>query len=186
MRKNFGPKAWTFPQPVYIIGTYDEEGRADAMNAAWGGISGSDEITFCLGVRHKTVKNFKKTGEFTVSIGTEDQLVACDYVGLISGNNDPDKMEKAGFHTEKAEMVNAPVILELPMTLECKVISYDDETGRLDGKIINVSADESVITDGKIDVKKLGPIIFDPVNMAYWNMGERVGTAFSDGKQLAK
>lgn len=184
MRKNFGAKAWTYPQPVYIIGTYDKNGIPNAMNAAWGGISNLTEISFCLGANHKTVKNLKETDAFTVSIGTEKYLKACDYVGVVSGNNEPDKFKKSGFHHLKSEFVNAPIIEELPMCLECEVISYDEKTETLKGKIINVSADESVLTDSKIDVKKLGPIIFDPIYMAYWNMGEKVGNAFSDGKDL--
>lgn len=184
MRKNFGSKPWSYMQPVYIVGTYDEDGVPDAMNAAWGGISGLNEISFCIGKNHKTVENLKKTGDFTVSMGTSEQIVACDYVGLISGKKDPDKFTKAGFHHEKSEIVNAPIILELPMTLECRVKSYDEETEILKGKIVNVTADDSILTDGEIDPLKLNPVSFDPVTKSYWNIGKKVGNAFSDGKKL--
>ncbi len=184
MRKDFGAKPYTYPQPVYILGTYDENGKADAMNAAWGGISYDTQISFCLSADHKTVANLKKTGAFTVSIATEAQLAACDYVGIVSGNKEENKMEKAGFHTTKAPNVNAPIIEELPMTLECTVVSYEPETCRLVGEIVNVSADESILTDGKIDPAKLRPIVFDPVNNAYLVASEKVGRAFHDGMSL--
>ena len=119
-----------------------------------------------------------------MSMATAGQMTACDYVGIVSGNQEPDKMEKAGFHTVKAEHVDAPVIEELPMTLECRLISYDPESCHLFGEIVNVSADESILTDGKIDVMKLAPITFDPVGSAYHVIGEKVGNAFADGAKL--
>ena len=121
---------------------------------------------------------------FTVSIATADFVNECDYVGIVSGNKVPDKLTKCGFHTVKSELVDAPIILELPMTLECKLKSYDAESCRLVGEIMNVSADESVLTDGKIDPMKLRPIIYDSANHGYHVMGERVGNAFSDGKKF--
>ena len=187
MRKNFGAKPWTLPQPVYIIGTYDDDGVPNAMNAAWGGISGDSEISFCLSKNHRTVKNLKANGDFTVSMATEDYRVECDYVGLVSGNDKEDKLERAGFTCVMSEHVNAPIICELPMTLECRMISYDDKTQILRGEILNVSADESILTeDGKIDVDKLHPLIFDVVNLSYRSLGDKVGKAFRDGKELIK
>lgn len=186
MRINLGAKPLTYPQPVYIIGTYDEAGIPDAMNAARGGITGNAEITFCVGRTRKTIENLKKTGAFTVSIATEEFLKACDYVGLVSGNDQENKFEIAGFHHTKGENVNAPIIEELPMTLECQVKEYDERRERLIGRIINVSIDDSVMVGDKVDVKKLNPIIYDPVNMAYWGFGEKKGNAFSDGKELIK
>ena len=183
MRKNFGAKPWTYPQPVFIIGSYDEAGKANAMNAAWGGISCDTELCMCISAGHKTTKNILARKAFTVSMATADQMEACDYVGIASGNNTEGKMEKAGFHTQKAEFVDAPVILELPMTLECRLISYDPETCHLFGEIVNVSADESILTEGKIDVMKLEPITFDPVANAYHVIGEKVGNAFQEGKK---
>ena len=118
MRKNFGAKPWTYPQPVFIVATYDEAGHPDAMNAAWGGIDYDDQLNLCLSAEHKTVKNLLASRAFTVSMGTADQLTACDYVGIVSGNKVPDKVERAGFHTVKSEFVNAPLIEELPMAVE--------------------------------------------------------------------
>ena len=127
------------------------------------------------------------TKAFTVSMGTADQLVACDYVGLASGNNTPDKFEKAGFHAVKSEFVHAPLIEELPMAIECELISYDPETCHLVGKIINVSADERILDEaGKIDPAKLRPITFDPIHNHYLVIGEKVGNAFKDGAALKK
>ena len=187
MRKNFGAKPWTYPQPVFIIATYDEEGNPNAMNAAWGGIDYDDQINLCLSAGHKTVKNLLKTKAFTVSMGTADQLVACDYVGLASGNNTSDKFAKAGFHAIKSEFVHAPLIEELPMAVECELISYDPETCHLIGKIINVSADERILDEaGKIDPAKLRPITFDPIHNHYLVIGEKVGNAFKDGAALKK
>lgn len=184
MRKNFGAKPWTYPQPVFIIGSYDENGKPNAMNAAWGGISCDTELCLCLSEGHKTTANILARKAFTVSMATASQVLACDYVGIVSGNSTPDKLEKAGFHTEKAEFVDAPVFKELPMTLECKLISYDSETCHLFGEIVNVSADESILTDGKIDITKLSPITFDPVGNGYYVIGEKVGNAFHDGAKL--
>ena len=184
MRKNFGAKPWTYPQPVLILASYDENGNPDAMNAAWGGISCDTELCMCISAGHKTTKNILAKKEFTVSMADEAHMAACDYVGIASGNNTPDKMEKAGFHTSKAEHVDAPVIEELPMTLECRLISYDEITCHLFAEIVNVSADESVLTDGKIDPDKLRPITFDPVNNTYRVIGEKVGDAFKAGMAL--
>ncbi|MGN1011273.1 MAG: flavin reductase family protein [Clostridia bacterium] len=184
MRKNFGAKPILYPQPVFIIGSYDEKGVADAMNAAWGGISEANEISMCLSPGHKTVKNVLERKAFTVSMATVDTLVPCDYVGMVSGNHVTDKMEKAGFHTVKSDFVDAPIIEELPMAVECKLISYDPETCRMVGEIVNVCADESILTDGKIDPMKLRPITYDGMNRAYYALGEKVGNAFKDGAAL--
>ena len=185
MRKNFGAKPWTYPQPVFIVATYDAQGKADAMNAAWGGIDYDDQINLCLSAGHKTVKNLLETRAFTVSMGTEKQLTACDYVGIVSGNKVEDKLEKAGWHAVKSEFVNAPVIEELPMTVECELISYNPETCHLVGRIVNVSADESILDEkGKIDPAKLRPISFDPVHNHYLAVGRKVGNAFKDGVKL--
>jgi len=180
-RVDFGPKPTIFPMPVLIIGTYDENGVPNAMNAAWGMISDFEEISISLGA-HKTTENFAKTGAFTVSMATEDTVVAADYVGIESALKVPNKVEKAGWHTTKSEKVNAPIFDELPMALECEVKSFVD--GILVGKIVNVTADESVLTDGQVDPKKLKPISYDPVNNTYLSMGEVVGKAFADGMQI--
>ena len=184
MRKNFGSNSWLYPMPVLIIATYDEQGRPNAMNAAWGGIFTDEMIGICLSERHKTTQNILSTRAFTVSMATAEQVVACDYVGLESGNRVPDKFAKAGFHATRSEFVNAPLIDELPMALECELVSYDKESCHLVGKIVNITADESVLTEGKVDPRKLRPITFDPINHAYLELGAKVNDAFSCGKQL--
>ncbi len=180
-RIDFGSKPYMYPMPVLIVATYDENGVPDAMNAAWGVVTDFDEISISMS-SHKTTDNIEKTGAFTVSMATEDFVTACDYVGVESARKVPNKFEKAGFHATKSEKVNAPLIDELPMALECKLRSF--ENGILVGEIVNVTADESVLTDGKIDPKKLKPICFDPVNNTYVKLGEVVGKAFSDGLKL--
>lgn len=185
MRKNFGAKAILYPMPVLIIATYGEDGKADAMNAAWGGISEENEISICISANHKTTENILKNKAFTVSAANAENAVAADYVGVVSGNTETNKMEKAGWHTTKSEFVNAPLIDELPLALECKLKSYDEETCRLVGEIVNVCADESILSDdGKVDVAKFSPIIFDPVNNTYNVVGDVVAKAFCDGLKL--
>ena len=185
MRKNFGPAPAVYPMPVFIIGTYDENGIPNAMNAAWGGISEMNEISICVSADHKTTKNILLKKAFTVSMATADFVEECDYVGLRSGNSTPDKLSICGFHTEKSEFVDAPLIKELPMAIECKLKSYDEETCRLVGEIVNLCADESVLnSEGKIDVSKLRPITYDAANHKYVVLGEAVGNAFEDGNKL--
>ena len=184
-RKNFGAKPYTYPQPVLIVAAYGENDVPSAMNAAWGGISDYKEISMDLSKGHKTVKDLRARGAFTVSMGTRAQMVACDYVGLVSGNKVPDKVAKAGWHTVKSEFVDAPLIQELPLALECRVLSYDEETGVLKGEIVNVSADTSILDkDGNVDVKKLEPITFDPFNNKYIALGDVIGDAFQSGLAL--
>ena len=184
MRKNFGVKTWLYPMPVLIIGTYDENGNPNAMNAAWGGIYDTNQIMICLADDHKTTENITKTGAFTVSFATAKTVAACDYVGIVSANREPDKFAKAGFHATKSGFVDAPLIDELPMSVECKLIKFNED-GICVGEIVNVCADESVLDEnGKIDAKKLDPIVYDSVTHAYWNFGKIVGQAFSDGKKI--
>ncbi len=180
-RVNYGAKPLMYPQPVLIIGTYDKDGNPNAMNAAWGITTDYREITISLS-EHKTTENLAVTGAFTVSFATEDTVVASDYVGIESGRKVPNKFEKSGFHATKSEFVNAPLIDELPVAMECTVKSFED--GILIGEIVNVSADESVVVDGKVDLSKFKPIAFDPFNNAYIGLGEKVGNAFKDGMAL--
>lgn len=185
MRKNFGAKPALYPQPVFIIAAYDEAGVPCAMNAAWGGISEADELSMCLSPDHKTVKNILARGAFTVSMATAGTVVACDYVGVVSGNDVPDKFARAGFHALKSDFVDAPLIEELPMAVECRLKSYDPESCRMVGEIVNVSADESVLGEnGKVDPAKLRPITFDPMNNTYLELGAKAGNAFRDGLAL--
>lgn len=158
MRKNFGAKSWFYPLPVLIIGTYNEDDTPNAMNAAWGGLYDADKVVLSLSTGHKTTKNIQMKGAFTVAFADAAHIVSADYVGMVSGDNEPKKMEKSGFHTTKSAFVYAPLIDELPVTLECKFLKVNED-GNIIGQIVNVSIDESVL-------------------------GERVGNAFSDGAKL--
>lgn len=184
MRKNCGVKPWFFPLPVLIIGTYDENGNPDAMNAAWGGLYEADQVVLCLSDNHKTTKNIQDQKAFTVAFGDAPHVAECDYVGVVSGNQEPNKLEKAGFHTTKSGFVNAPIIEELPVALECEFVKVNED-GNIIGQIVNISADESVLgEDGKIDAQKLQAISFDPCSNTYRELGGVVGKAFSDGLKL--
>ncbi|MBR4941539.1 MAG: flavin reductase family protein [Clostridia bacterium] len=186
MRKNFGSQSWLYPMPVLIVGTYDENGNPNAMNAAWGGIYESDLVMVCLAHDHKTTDNIKKTGAFTLGFATEDTVEACDYVGIVSGNDDPHKFEKAGFHAEKSEFVNAPLIKELHCAVECSLLKFNED-GVCIGRIVNFTADSSVLNDeGKPDMKKLKPLVFAGASLEYFGVGEKVGQAFSDGEKLKR
>ena len=170
--------------PVFIIGTYDEKGVPNAMNAAWGGMYDTNQVMVCLSHDHKTTENIKKNGAFTVSFATAKTAVPCDYVGIVSANDVPDKFTRAGFHAGRSEYVNAPIIDELPMTVECKLLKFNED-GICIGEIVNVSADECVLDEsGRIDARKLEPIVYDGVTHGYFSLGEKVGQAFSDGKKI--
>lgn len=184
MRKNFGAKPMLYPMPVLIIGTYGEDGTPCAMNAAWGGISEETEISICISADHKTTLNLLKTEAFTVSAADTKNVAEADYVGIVSGNKVPDKIARCGWNAEKSNFVDAPLFKELPFALECKLKSYDPESCRLVGEIVNVSADESILTNGKIDLSKFKPITYDPANHTYVALGDVVGRAFSDGKKI--
>ena len=187
MRKNLGANPYVYPQPVLIVASYGEDGTVDAMNVAYGGIVNSNRIQINIGVRHKTSDNIKARKAFTVGIADEKNLVAADYVGIVSGHDEPLKIQKSGFHTSKSEFVDAPVIEDLPISLECKVeeINQYNATLRIVAEIVNVSVDEDILnSEGKIDPEKLNAISYDPANRAYLKLGGKVGTAFSDGNQL--
>ena len=185
MRKNYGPNPLCYPQPVFILAAYGEDGTPNCMNAAWGGISDDQEVSVCISAGHKTTANILHSGAFTISMATANQVIACDYVGIVSGNAVPDKFARAGFHATPSEFVNAPLIDELSMTMECELVSYDPKSCRLVGRIVNVSADESILGEtGKVDPTKLRPITFDPMNNTYVVLGNVVGQAFKDGVKL--
>ena len=172
--------------PVLIIGTYDENGKPDAMNAAWGGIFDYNQITVSLG-GHVTTDNIRKNKAFTISVGTRNTIAVSDYVGLVSLAKDPKKLEKAGLHAFKSSHVNAPLFEEYPFSLECELVSLDGEEGEggtLIGQIVNVSIDESVLTNGKVDIKKLEPVAFDSVNSKYILLNEEIADAFKVGLKL--
>ena len=182
MRKNFKPQPYMYPQPVLVVAAYGEDGKANAMCAAWGTVCDTDAVALVINADHKTLKNIMDRKAFTVSMATSCQIEQVDYMGMVSGNDEPDKIAKVGWHVAKSEVVDAPLIEELPMALECTVIKYDKKFECLYGKIRNISIDESVLTDeGLVDVSKLKPISFDPINGKYIALGEVVGNAFSDG-----
>ncbi len=185
--KSFAPKPWVAPQPVLIIGTYDKNGVANAMNAAWGGQWDMKEIIISMG-NHTTTENLAINGEFTVAFATSDTLVASDFVGIVSAKNDPKKIEKTGWNIVKAEKVNAPVFTDFPMTLECRISQKfnESETGYyLVAEIVNILVDEDYLAeDGNPDIEKMQLISYDPVHHGYLELGGRVGNAFSDGKKL--
>lgn len=185
--KSFKSNPWVIPQPVLIIGTYDKNGKPNAMNAAWGGQWDMHEIMISLG-SHATTDNLKNNDELTISFATAETMVAADYVGIVSGRNTPDKMERTGWNIEKAPNVNAPVFTNLPLTLECRVkqkIAESESGYNLVAEIVNVLCDENYLAaDGKPDVEKMGIITYDPVHHTYIQLGKTVGKAFVDGKQL--
>lgn len=185
--KSFKSSAWVLPQPVLIIGTYDESGKPNAMNAAWGGQWDMKEIVISLG-SHQTTDNLKVNPEFTVTFATVKTMAASDYVGIVSGRNTVDKMARTGWTSEKAPNVNAPVFKEFPMTLECRVKEKIDEDSSgyyLVAEIVNILCNEEYLAeDGKPDVERMELITFDPVHHTYIQLGKTVGKAFSIGKQV--
>lgn len=184
MKKSFD-KGFITPHPVLIIGTYDENGKADAMNAAWGGQVGGNQISVSLS-SHRTTDNLKLNKEFTVAFATVNQVAECDYVGIISQNKVPDKLEKCGWTVTKSDKVNAPVIDQLPVTIECKVIELQEEfhETRVVAEIVGMKAEEAVLTEGKVDLDKLRPIAFDTVALCYREVGANVGFAWGEGKKF--
>ena len=187
MRKNLKPKAYIYPLPVLIVGSYDENGIPNAMNAAWGTVCDTAQVSICLSAGHKTTKNILKTKAFTVAIADSKNVVSADYVGVVSGNQVCDKLEKTGWSVEKSEFVNAPIFKELPLVLECVLVSYDTETEICIGEVVNVSVDEGILDEnGKIDLTKFKPICYDCCGHGYYVLGEKVGQAFSDGLKLKK
>lgn len=187
--KSFKSSAWILPQPVLILGTFDKNGKANAMNAAWGGQLDMTEIIISLG-SHATTDNLAQNPEFTVAFATASTMVASDYVGIVSGRNTPNKMENTGWEVEKAPNVNAPVFKAFPMTLECKVKQMKGERtggGYLIAEIVNILCDEKYLAeDGKPNVEKMELITFNPVQHTYIQLGKTVGKAFSDGLKLKK
>lgn len=185
--KSFGQKSWMLPQPVLIIGTYNSDGSANAMNAAWGGQWDAKEIMISMGA-HATTENLNRCGDFTVAFATKATMVASDFVGIVSAKDDAQKMQRTGWSVMKSENVDAPVFKDFPMTLECRMLRKIDESAEgyyIVAEIVNILVDEDYLTeDGKPDVEKMRLITYDPVHHGYIGLGERVGNAFSDGKKL--
>ena len=188
MRKKLDITEGIFPMPVLMIATYNEDGSVNVMNAAWGTMQERGNVALKLSESHKTVQNIKARGAFTVSIADADHLIEADYFGVESGNNVSDKFARSGLTASKAETVDAPVINEFPLCLECEFIEYQkNEYGcGVIGKVVNVTADESVMVDGKLDMSLVNAIAFDPYTHGYYKVTERVGEAFKDGLKLKK
>ena len=185
--KSFGQKSWMLPQPVLIIGTYNNDGTTNAMNAAWGGQWDAKEISISMGA-HATTENLNRCEDFTVAFATKDTMVASDFVGIVSAKNDPEKMQKTGWKSIKGEHANAPVFTDFPMTLECRILRKIDESEEgyyIVAEILNILVNEDYLAeDGKPDVEKMQLITYDPIHHGYISLGERVGNAFADGKKL--
>lgn len=187
MRKDLGVKTYLYPQPTMVIATYNEDGSVNAMVAAWGSISDTNQIAIYVAKSHKTVPNIMAKKAFTVSMATVKDIKAIDFLGIVSGNKDVDKFAKSGLTACKSAHVDAPLIEELPLALECKLVSYDEESELLLGEIVNVAADTSVLDEtGKLSVEKLAPVCYDSATHGYYVMERRVGNAFSDGNEFRK
>ena len=184
MKKNFGKKKWMFPMPVLMIGTYNEDGTPNMMTAAWGGITLEDEITICIDTGHKTWTNIAARKAFTVAFGTVDTARVCDYLGIVSGNDASDKVAKSGLTASKSGFVDAPVIAEFPLVLECELVSMNADNCNVVGRILNCAVEESALTDGTPDAEKMKPICYDPCAHVYRLMGEVTAKAFSCGKEI--
>ncbi len=186
MRTKLNMTEGIFPIPVLMVAAYNEDGSVNVMNAAWGTMQGRDTVALKLTETHKTVQNIKKKGAFTLSIADAAHVIEADYFGVVSGKDVPDKFKKSGLTASQAEMVDAPVINEFPLCLECEFIEYQkNEYGcGVIGKVVNVTADESVMVDGKIDISLVNAISYDPYTNGYYKVSERIGEAFKDGLQL--
>ncbi len=188
MRRKLSITEGIFPMPVLMVATYNEDGSVNVMNAAWGTMQERDTVALNLTETHKTVKNIKARGAFTVSIADAAHVVEADYFGVESGNKVPDKFKNSGLTATKSEIVDAPVINEFPLCLECEFIEYQD--GKYGcgviGKVVNVTADEKVMDGDKVDLSLVNAIAFDPYTHGYYKVAERVGEAFKDGLQLKR
>ena len=184
MRKDFGKKSWLFPCPVLLIATYDEKGNPDAMNAAWGGIYDTNQVMLCLADDHRTAINIRARKAFTVSFADAKHVVEADYVGIVSANDVPDKLQRCNLRVEKSKHVDAPLLVDFPLAIEC-VLNKVNEDGIIVGDIVNVTADESVLDDkGNVDLGKANIIAYNSAQHDYRVLGQKVGNAFCDGKKI--
>ena len=183
MKKNLKVTPGIFPMPVLMIGTYNEDGSVDVMNAAWGMPHALNQLKLNLTETHKTVINMKRTMACTVALGTKDLMTESDYLGMVSANSVKDKFEKTGLHSRKSEFVDAPVIEEYPICMECKVIDFQEDGTLVE--IVNVQADEKYMNaDGTLNLTDMGILAYDPYGYGYYVVGNKVGQAFSEGKKL--
>ena len=188
MRKSIKNKQAIFPMPVLMIATYNDDGTVDVMNAAWGMMQSMDKVALNLTESHRTVANIKKRKAFTVSIADVKHVKEADYFGVVSGTNTSNKFENSGLTATKSDNVDAPVINEFPVCMECEFIEYQDSKHGCGviGKVVNVTADEAIIKDDNVDISLMEAIAFDPYTHGYYKVAERVGNAFKDGLELKK
>lgn len=189
MKKDLGVQPYLFPMPTYMIGTYNEDDSVDVMMMAWGGICDMKMVALNLEEDHKTVANLKNRMAFTLAIPGTDTLVESDYLGLVSANKDPHKFEHTGLHAYKSANVDAPVIEEYPLTLECRVVEIQQQPYglRVLGEIVNVLADEKVLDEkGKVDAGALHAFTFDQMRSGYYAVGEKIGMAWNAGAPIVK
>jgi len=188
MRKSIKTTEAIFPMPVLMIATYNEDGSVNVMNAAWGTMIDRNVVGLNLTESHKTVKNIKERKAFTVSIADSKHVAEADYFGIVSGNNTSNKFENSGLSATKSENIDAPIINEFPICLECEFIEYQsNEYGvGVIGKVINVTADEKVMNGENVDINLVDAITFDPFTHGYYKVNGRVGEAFKDGLKLKK
>ena len=188
MRKKINKTDGIFPMPVLMIATYNADGSVNVMNAAWGTMQERDTVVLNLSETHKTMENIRARGAFTVSIADAAHVVEADYFGVVSGNDVPGKFEASGLTAQRAELVDAPVINEFPLCMECEFIEFQDgEYGcGVIGKVVNLTADERVMPGGKLDMSLVNAIAYDPYTHGYYKVTERVGEAFGDGLKLKK
>ncbi len=186
-RRNFSDKALITPLPAIMIATWDENQNPDVMMAAWGGQCGPKHITFELS-KHKTTDNIRLKQAFTVSFATKDDIAQSDYFGIVSAYDVPDKVARAGFTVTPSPNVDAPIVNEYKLTLECRVVTFDEDGkggARVVGEVVNMSADESILDEnGNVDLGKLQPVIFDAAKNEYRVVGDKVGTAWGSGKAI--
>ncbi len=189
MKKELAVNPYLFPMPVLMIATYGDDGKVDVMNMAWGGICAEDMVSLNISEDHKTSANIKKTNAFTLSIADVDHLEAADFFGIATGNKMEDKFECSGLTAVKSQKVNAPIIDEFPLTLECEVVEYKNEVYgfHVIGRIVGVLAEAHVLNEkGKVDPKKLNAFVFDQFQNGYYAIGEKVGQAWNSGASLMK
>lgn len=189
MKKDLGVKPFLFPMPVLMISTYGDDGKVDVMNMAWGGICAQNMVSLNIGEEHKTSENIKKRGAFTLSIADIPHIEAADFFGIASGNKMDDKFERSGMTAVKSEKVDAPIVEEFPITLECKVVEAKNEVYgfHVIGEIVGVLADEAVLDEkGQVDPTKLNAFVFDQFQNGYYAIGEKVGQAWSSGVPMMK
>ncbi len=187
--KSFGVQPYLFPMPTYMIATYNEDESVDVMMMAWGGICAEDMVALNLEASHKTVENIKKRKAFTLSVPGSDTLDESDFFGIISANKDGNKFSKTRLTAKKSDRVDAPVIQEYPLTLECSLLEVQAQPYglRILGKIENVLAKENVLDNsGKIDAGKLHAFIFDQMQNGYYAVGEKIGKAWGNGTKFIK